>query len=544
MQRLSAPSAYWTAVFLLILVMPSVLSADYFASGSKAVSGYDGLHGYIGYSTANPPDGYDMGMGFYAAVWPLISKPLANFQIGLPGVWIIPNNRDNTNTPLCPKGTFARDNWPERAPTWGSVFQTLEGGLGYWARNQFRYGSPKFSMNATSQCYDYQIASPGWEFFGGAEPISDDRMGVAQLSNRLLIPPDGLTFDGNPNGQMMGYSWMALPFTPAKQGDMPTGDQSWTCFLSASNFKGPIAYYVPETWSKIADIFDYPFDYGRGLDARPGNMGGGAMEINTVPYYAATDATGTLYTKIPQLQFPVDSQGRSLLVRDVTYYSKAALYDAVEAWRENGPAVSGKFSDSGKWVSTLSTHTPGYDQSGVTLNGIDDTVNPQIYDSYAWGLEWSNTPGFFPQYFKEVGNARVAVSANEVPDETGLKEKTFPEAGDGWTYKSPMTGSWAQPGPASEAYYAYLADGTKVTYRWYRFVDQPTFQQYNWTTEEKENLQSLIEKIHASWGIDQEYMPPPGDGELATLDPALIVTPPSEFAVGYVPIVIRQELAP
>jgi hypothetical protein len=38
---------------------------------------------------------------------------------------------------------------------------------------------------------------------------------------------------------------MALPFTDPTTGDPPTGDQSWTCFLSAANFKGPIAYYIP-----------------------------------------------------------------------------------------------------------------------------------------------------------------------------------------------------------------------------------------------------------------------------------------------------------
>ena len=113
-----------------------------------------GLHGYIGYSASRPParSEYSAGMGFYSAVWPLIDKPIANFQIGLPSAWITPNNSDNKDKPLAPKGTLARDNWPERGPTWASVFQTVEGGLGYWARNHFRYGPPKFSMNATPQC--------------------------------------------------------------------------------------------------------------------------------------------------------------------------------------------------------------------------------------------------------------------------------------------------------------------------------------------------------------------------------------------------------
>ena len=39
-------------------------------------------------------------------------------------------------------------------------------------------------------------------------------------------------------------------------------------------------------------------------------------------------------------------------------------------------------------------------------------------------------------------------------------------------------------------------------------------------------------------------MAPPGSGILATLDPALLVTPPKGLDVGYVPIVTRQEVAP
>ena len=86
-------------------------------------------------------------------------------------------------------------------------------------------------------------------------------------------------------------------------------------------------------------------------------------------------------------------------------------------------------------------------------------------------------------------------------------------------------------------------DGSKVTYYWYRFVDQPSFQQYRWSQEKKAKLQSFVEQIHAHWPIDRDYMAPPTSGTLATLDPALIVTPPVELEVGYVPIVTRQEAA-
>jgi hypothetical protein len=505
----------------------------------------NGLHGYIGFSATRPParSEYSAGMGFYSAVWSLIDQPLANFQIGLAGSWITPDNSDDKATPLAPEGTLART-WPERGPTWKSVFQTVEGGLGYWAGNHFRYGPPKFSMNATPQCYDYEIGSPGWSFFSDNEALPDNRLGIAQLSNRLLIPPDGLPFQGKPNGQFLGYSWMALPFTDPTTGDPPTGDQSWTCFLSAANFKGPIAYYIPETWSKIGRLFHYPFIYGRGLDTRPGNMGGGAMEINTVPRFDAQDAHGIVYSKIPRLLFPVDNQGKAILVQDVTYYAKAALYDAFKTWRNGGPTCSGRFDENGAWKSTLTTSTTRFDQDRKNMTGINQVFDPRVFAGNMWGLEWLksdiSSPGVFPQYFKQVGEEFVTVSAADVPPETRLLKQEFKLAGPGKPYTSPTIGAWSQPGPKRGPFTVRLTDGSLVTYSWFRFVDQPSFQQYNWNEGKKAALQAFVEKVHANWSIQRDYMAPPSRGLLVTLDPALLVTPPKGLEVGYVPIVTRQ----
>jgi hypothetical protein len=515
------------------------------AEAGKVTAHSGGLHGYIGFSATRPParSAYSAGMGFYSAVWPLIDKPLANFQIGLASAWITPDNSDNKDQPLAPEGTLARK-WPERGPTWSSVFQTVEGGLGYWAGNHFRYGPPKFSMNATPQCYDYEVGSPGWSFFYSNEALPDNRLGIAQLSNRLLIPPDALPFQGTPNGQFLGYAWMALPFTDPTAGDPPTGDQSWTCFLSAANFKGPIAYYIPETWSKIGRLFKYPFIYGRGLDTRPADMGGGAMEINTVPRFDGKDAQGVLYSRIPKLQFPVDGQGRTLLVQDVTYYSKAALYVAFRAWRDGGPACSGRFDEQGAWKSKLTTGTPRYDQDGKKIAGVARVFDPKVFEGNVWGLEWFDSDvspkGSFPQYFKHVGEERVAVGAVDVPAETQLLAQEFKLAERGAPYTSPATGAWSRPGPKCGPFTVKLTDGSLVTYSWYRFVDQPSFQQYSWSEEKKAALQAFVEKIHAHWPLDRDYMAPPSRGTLVTLDPALLVTPPKGLELGYVPIVTRQ----
>lgn len=87
---------------------------------------------------------------------------------------------------------------------------------------------------------------------------------------------------------------------------------------------------------------------------------------------------------------------------------------------------------------------------------------------------------------------------------------------------------------------ARLVDGSVVTYSWYRFVDQPSFHQYHWSKEKKAKLQALVEKLHAHWPIDRDYIAPPTRGKLVALDPALIVIPPSGLGVGFVPIVTRQ----
>ena len=161
-----------------------------------------------------------------------------------------------------------------------------------------------------------------------------------------------------------------------------------------------------------------------------------------------------------------------------------------------------------------------------------------------WGLEWPKSDispkGVFPQYYKEVGDQRVAVAESAVPAETQLVKSQFRLAKPGVPYTSPTIGAWSKPGPKSGPFTAKLCDGSVVTYAWYRFVDQPSFQQYAWSAEKKTKLQTLVEKIHANWTINRNYMAPPTQGTLVTLDPALLVTPPKGMEVGYVPIVVRQ----
>jgi len=505
-----------------------------------------GLKGYISMHVPAAPDEYGYGVSFYSSVWPLLDSPLSAFQIGLPSTWIIPDNRD-FEQPLCPPGTVARDNWPERGPYYRAVFQTIEGGLGYWRNTRFPSVTSKYRMNGTPNGYNHEISSPGWGF-GRTTALTDEEVGIAQLSNRLVVPPDGITFKDRTSGEILGNAWMALPLTKPNDGPIaPTGVLCWTLFLNTSKFKGPVAFWIPETWSRLSS--EYPTIIGRGLDSRPGLMSGGAMEVNTVPYFENNDKAGVRYSKIPKLNFPVNKNGITILMQDVAMYSQEALYLDVESWSEGENAPSGEFKHMGAWTPEVRSNPISFRQGreNIPLTGFDNIVKTEVFGdqgSFSFGLRWVDpeSKGIFPEYYRQAGQEMVPIPAAEVPGETELISQTFRSASASENYTSPQEAgsSWDKPGPEQGPFKIILSDGSEVTYSWYRFVDQPALQKLGWSEAEKERLQSLVEKIHLEWPTTREYMPPPSSGTLVQLDPVLSVNPPEGLEIGYVPIVTSQ----
>ena len=265
-----------------------------------------------------------------------------------------------------------------------------------------------------------------------------------------------------------------------------------------------MAYYLPETWAKISE--NYPFDDGRGLDARSAskNLAGGSMEIAMVPMISGTDNKGTGYYKIPQLQFPVDSLGRTILTTDVTYYSKSALYNDVLNWKNNGVVADGAFSRRGSFTAFIQTNPVNYHQDNHLIVGINEIATPRVFQGNAFGIQWTGNvienTGYFPQYFKESGDQRIAVLPDEVPVSTGLATRNFNSPNpDPSPYYADLKGAWRSPGPVSGPHFAELRDHSTVVYFWYRFIDQPVFQQFDWSETKKDSLQQLIESIHQYW---------------------------------------------
>lgn len=526
----------------LIFISLILSCANVFSQSAKLPEQPLGLHGYISANIAPAPQNYGYGVSFYTYVWPLLDRSLENFQVGLPSTWIIPNNKDDVQQPLCPPGTYAREHYQTRGPAYRSVFQTIEGGMGYWSSTQFNSLTPRFGIVGTPDCYTTTLASYNWNA-GKNTVVPPNLMGIAQLSNRIIVPPEGLTFANGTNGKMVGFAWMALPISPNTTAPAPTGDQSWTLFINADNFAGPVVFFIPNNFSRLSQ--NYKVIVGRGLDARPAIMNGGSMEVNAVPFFQS-EAMGTTYTRIPRLQFFVNEKNQSILMRDISYYSKEAIYTPLKNALNSNKAVpaSFKINFDSVWNPTCKAIPLQFTQAKTPLTGFDNVVQTfamQQDGKCVFGLQWKNAnPGltYFPNYFKQVGNARTVVPFNQVPDTANLKEQNFKlKTAASFSYQVPAISAWSHWVTAPIR--VKLADGSTVEYRWYKFVEQPAFQHLNLTPAQKEALQNIAVKLQKTWDAQHTFMPAPS-GSLVQMDNALLVTPPAGMEYGYVPIVVRQ----
>ena len=138
------------------------------------------------------------------------------------------------------------------------------------------------------------------------------------------------------------------------------------------------------------------------------------------------------------------------------------------------------------------------------------------------------------------------IAEKDVPPELGLTAHRFvtPKEApqEARTTPDDPASSWKKPGPVAGPFKAKLGDGSTVTYYWYRFADQPAMLKADLSDAEREVVQKRVEKLHRAWTKERNYLAPPDHGQLAEIDPALIVTPPKGLEAGYVPIATRQEL--
>ncbi len=503
------------------------------------------MAGYLLVPNSKVEKDNNAGFSLYVAAWPLLKNyPGQDFQSGLFGTWMF--------------GQF-------EGPAPKKHYSDIEGGLGWWRDTRFATETPKFIMGGVALGFSEWANGPGagkgrdWK-----KPTG--KYGVAQLSPWVLWPPDGLNLKQGTNGELFGYGYLPLPLTSPKKTtagkDVPTGDHSWTLFLNTDNFKGPVAFFTPYFWSRPSA--ENPKLGGLFLDTLPSDPNRALqMETQHIPAYIAKDAKGDTYARVAPTQFPRKSEGDAPLVHRITAYKKAALWDGVKTWFEGGQAVSGEIDPKassahkfdGKGGATWEIYPPNTKDKKIPL-AWNSFATPVALDDSTYGYKWTKDSVTkadalvtLPEYYrlgkdKKDQDQWVVVSAKDVPAETGLAKVEFPRVRtpEQKPYVTPdeADSSWKKPGPVAGPFTAKLGDGSVVTYSWYRFADQPALLNADITADERESLQKRVELLHKNWTKDREYLPPPKVGKLAELDPAVLVTPPKGFEIGYVPIVTRQ----
>jgi hypothetical protein len=501
------------------------------------------IGGYLKVAQSQAPATFNVGYSFYTAAWPLVEKYQGHrFQSGLYGTWMHPQ-------------------YDGRAPD--KLYSDIEGGLGWWTDTRFPTETPKFIMGGVGPNFSAIANGPahGWGDNG--------LYGVAQLSPWLLFPIDGLNIRQGACGQLFGYGYLALPLTPAKTttdgANVPTGDHSWTLFLSTRNFKGPVAFFTPYFWSRAT--VKKPEWAGMLLDSRPAQPNKPAsMETAHVPATEFAGGNGESYLRTASTQFPVDADGNTVVMHRVTVYNKDALWNDVRQWFDGGAAVSGSINPQGAVVQKVSDGGAGWKiwppkkgEEPVPL-AWKSLATPFTPDPLTFGYRWNDQLTHtkiaegslvkLPEYFHLTTNANrkpewTPVSPNAVPADTKLANLRFDRPSEPvakpYTTPEEPNSCWKKPGPAAGPFQARLGDGSVVTYYWYRFADQPALLNAGLTEDEREQLQKRVEKIHRSWPKDRDYLAPPTVGTLVDIDPALLVTPPTSKEAGYVPIATRQE---
>lgn len=510
------------------------------------------MAGYLLIPNERVPSGFDAGFSMYVAAWPLLSTyPGHRFQSGLPGTWM---------------------NAQYSGPKPEHLYSDIEGGMGWWTDTRFATITPKFIMGGVAPNFIEWANGPG----AGKGRDWDQPKGkyaIVQLSPWVLWPPDGLNLKQGACGQLFGYGYLPLPLIDGKSTtagqSIPTGDQCWTLFINSGNFKGPLTFFTPYFWSHAAVL--EPRLNGLLLDTRPSNPNRPLqMETQYIPAVQAVDGKGERYARVAPTSFPRNADGNSALVHRVTSYNRQALWDGVKAWFAGGPPVSGTIDPktsivhhfNGGGGATWKIYPKGAAKDAKFPIAWNTLATPTALDPTTFGYHWndavvthgvsaSGSLATLPEYFHQVMDEAkkkakwVPVKAEETPKETGLVEYQFEKPRDhrAEPYITPdeSASCWKKPGPAAGPFRAQLGDGSVVTYYWYRFADQPAMLNADLTDQEREAVQARVEKLHRTWTKDREYLPPPTVGQLADIDPALIVTPPPGMEAGYVPIVTRQE---
>ena len=509
----------------------------------------------------------EAGFSWYTRVFSLWQEghPVpGDFQMGMGGTWIHTVDPSPSGACCCnPNGQWANHSGccvSGDCVEKGGLYETIEGGPGYWC-GELPTSRALFRMNSATNCYDYQIASP-FGYFDDAHTPPCDKLGMAALSNQLVVPPNGIFV---PNDGMLGVAYIKTPF-----GKVDPSDDSnlWTAVLDATNFAGPLSYYIPQHWTGRNAGYPYPPTTVKDMsNIERVQAGSGAFEWGQQHTYR--DADGNY--KLAQLSFPT-VDGRTVFFMGARNHTSVETQDVLEAALDSGTLDADKVMPGGTRMKCHnSSHPAIYPVDGTapkhhTKNLTVGTLHASVEgEDCVWSMQCDDS-----LHQPEAGREEASAGSCKMPryidsDMNPISESQVSQAlreqqfnskkcgvnglcGDAGQFDSlsrPNAGGCASsPGPASDALHC-VQTGTPswLGWRWYLFTEQPAIIRQKLTATQREFMQARVETLHRMIGRGKsEWIKPRGATKegIATVDPALLVTPPAGMEYGYVPVAVYE----
>jgi len=384
---------------------------------------------------------------------------------------------------------------------------------------------------------EFQPHACSWADSDKVNPNHKRAMGLAQLSNRLLLLPDGMTFEKE---GLFGNANVRTPFGKVNSTD---SRNFWTLVFDSENFAGPVAYFLPEFWAlrepgrekETASFKDFSTVPEIGMSS-PG------WEVLNMHDYKDGNVVKLQKMEVPQ------HNGRTVLWMGQRAHANSDIMEPLEKALSSGALDPSKLLAHGIAPSSSSCRGSGEANFGGVAT-VGTLTNALESGDCVWSLKVANAscpdngmcsvPQFY-QHGKPIDASRASAS---------LRKQRFPtKSGTPGPYDAlknvPRGGCTESPGPSDpKLYCTETMDDTWVAYRWYRFVDQPGLQQAHLSSTERAFMQERVETLHkmmptsrSKWINGRKA----ADEGLAALDTGAMVSPPKGLEHGHVPIVLYQ----
>jgi len=499
----------------------------------------------------------------YSQVFSLYQEPYPlDAQTGLASTWLTLSDwkdqvGDNDACFCKPDGGFKEDNCCATEDKCAGLSNSIEGGPGYW-RDTLPTSRVKYRLGASAGCYSSYARTLGWD----PTVHHCDRMSMAQISNRLMVPPDGISFKVE---GLLGWGWVNAPIGKLSKSD---SRNFWTLVMDAKDFSGPVAYILPEFWedreegwrSESSGLPDFGTVAGM-------NLGETAFELHGFQIFKGKDGS----YKIPKLAFPYKN-GRAVLGGWHKAYKPEHVAEPLEKALAEGALDTDKLMagiEGSVWYVDQYSAEPRKEPANFKM----PDGKTYVFGEYTTSIEhgqpvWSlKIPECFgdgggdtcqlPQYISEdMKGMHEADAPQDLRNSPSFPEKTESQfgphgpRGDGDKFDARGTDYGTcvhEPGPALDTLFCrQTLSPSWIAWKWYKFIDQPGLQRLKLTDEQKEFMQSRVEKLHEMAGQQSQWIKREAGVEeagIAQFDPAALVEPPEGLEKGYVPVILYEGLA-